>query len=1034
MAVHNISVTLNTSSTFVGSTVTAPASVVAGDIIRLTVFTNHVFIRFTQSGFSGNPTVQSFNSGGTSVTRDFTVTATSTSPNFSIEIEALLSFLSQGFTHFGKVTGAVAVSLAGSASINAGTNIRAGQTGLQLTYNVNTAGTYYYNSTGADSHPRMTPKKNTSGTTSGAGQNIIVPLTPREPQSTASVPQQSLTVAYTIRQNSHFGTPVPGATTATHRVFHTPSDATAISFSNVTTTSITATASGSSNSLTNFGNLQVSIDNNTFHNSPHTFTGLTAGQSYTFYARRLNTVAFSANTKTATQSTLGNAAVAPTLSGGSPEFYSTGVFLTVTPSGGNYANIQYQWVATGNGVTNVTQFAYGVEDNQIGLGIRYGQGASGYEWLGSTWKCTARVSLASSPTTYVYSNEVTIQVPGKPSVNYFGNLASLGVDEGSQATIGYSGGNIWGGRTIYYTLTPSNQFDASVVEGQMTLNASGGGTFYFTPLADNTTESSHPAGRLRTYATSSKDETYQKLTDNTFQINDTSTGSTITAPTVNTTGHTYTTVSHTTRGYKDAYVNIQLASGGSGGTLYYAAGTASGYPGESSWKLSTSYLNGTTPITVERGQSYHYFARRSSTQWDSEGPFTVPYMDSATQSDTTLTFSSPTFTSGNTIIQDSVSSLTLTFNGAGEHQQYRILKFLPSGDTATHSFIISGQKYQWLYTSDPLSYAASSVSVVLTDTMVNGVWEGLPPDAGEVFTYKMQTRIPRTKGGDGLNNPDNNVWVDCTVGGLSTFTITRASDFTVATFNGSNASSSFNEGQTITYRVTYPTGTGAPPNGTTVGYKLENLGEGNVTSGSNAGTFNTVNGVPTFTGTITLNNGVGEKDITIINDNLDQPNLDGTAGRPFAVFTLNDNTNGSPSFSTGGPSVETTVILDETTSSGTGDSTSGGSGNYGIKIFKPGSSTIILDSNSRVTNILSSTQATFNSTSGNTITKFQGFDCSDSATTGIISTWDGQIYAHPIITRNSGTGGITLTRYGTNQSYGGSFASDGTLTLTLVRY
>tara|TARA_B100000073_G_scaffold347324_1_gene361291 strand:+ start:160 stop:3228 length:3069 start_codon:yes stop_codon:yes gene_type:complete len=1022
MAVHNISITLNTSSTFVGSTVTAPTSAVTGDIIRLTVFTNHAFVRYTQSGFSGGSLVQSFVGSSGSVTRDFTITATSASPNFSIECRALQTLFSQSFTHFGKLTGAVAVSLSGTASISGGTNIRAGEN-RTLTYNVNTAGTYYYNSTGADSHPRMTPKKNTSGTASGAGANVTVSLTAQEPQNTASVPQQSLAVAYTIRQNGSGGTPVPGATTATHRVFHTPSTPTAISFSNVTTTSITATASGSSNSSTNFGNLQVSIDNSTFHNSPHTFTGLTAGQSYTFYARRLNTVAFSPN-KTATQSTLGNAATAPTLSGGSPEFYSTGVFLTVTPSGGNYANIQYQWVATGNGVTNATQFAYGVEDNQIGLGIRYGLGANGYEWLGSTWKCTARVSLASSPTTYVYSNEVTIQVPGKPSVNYFGNLASLGVDEGSLATIGYSGGNVWGGRTIYYTLTPSNQFDASVVEGSMTLNASGGGTFYFTPLADNTTESSHPAGRLRTYATSSKNETYQKLTDNTFQINDTSQGSTITAPVVNTTGHTYTTVSDTFRGYKDAYVNIQLSSGGSGGTLYYNASTSSGYP-SSGWKLSTSYLNGITPITVERGQSYHYFARRSSTQWDSEGPFTVPLMDSAAQSDKTLLFSSPTFTSGNTIIQDSVSSLTLTFSGAGEHQQYRVLKFLPAGDTATHSFIISGQKYQWIYSSNIISYGASSLSVTLTNTMTANSWEGLPPDAGEVFTYKIQTRIPSTKGGDA-------VWVDCTVGGLSTFTITRASEFTLATLNGSTASSSFNEGQTITYKVTYPTGTGAPPNGTVVGYKLENLGEGNVTSGSNAGTFNTVNGVPTFTGTITLNNGVGEKDITIINDNLDQPNLDGTAGRPFAVFTLNDNTNGSPSFSTGGPSVETTVILDETSSSGTGDPTSGGSGNYGIKIFKPGTSTVILDSNSRVTNILSSTQATFDSTSGNTITKFQGFDCSDSATTGIISTWDGQIYAHPIITRSSN--GITLTRYGTNQSYGGSFASDGTLTLTLVRY
>ena len=1022
MAVHSISITLNTSSTFVGSTVTAPTSAVTGDIIRLTVFTNHFFVRYTQSGFSGGSISQAFVGTSGSVTRDFTITATSASPNFSIECRALQSITSSGFTHFGKLTGAVAVSLAGTASISGGTNIRAGEN-RTLTYNVNTAGTYYYNSTGADSHPRMTPKKNTSGTASGAGANVTVSLTAQEPQNTASVPQQSLAVAYTIRQNGSGGTPVPGATTATHRVFHTPSTPTAISFSNVTTTSITATASGSSNSSTNFGNLQVSIDNSTFHNSPHTFTGLTAGQSYTFYARRLNTVAFSPN-KTATQSTLGNAATAPTLSGGSPSFYSTGVFLTVTPSGGNYANIQYQWVATGNGVTNFTQFAYGVEDNQIGLGIRYGQGSSGYEWLGSTWKCTARVSLASSPSTYVYSNEVTIQVPGKPSVNYFGNLASLGVDEGSLATIGYSGGSLWANRTIYYTLTPSNQFDASVVQGQMTLNSSGGGTFYFTPLADNTTESSHPAGRLRTYAASSKNETYQKLTDNTFQINDTSQGSTITAPVVNTTGHTYTTVSGTFRGYKDAYVNIQLSSGGSGGTLYYNASTSSGYP-SSGWKLSTSYLNGSTPITVERGQSYHYFARRSSTQWDSEGPFTVPLMDSATQSDKTLLFSSPTFTSGNTIIQDSVSSLALTFSGAGEHQQYRVLKFLPAGDTATHSFIISGQKYQWIYSSNIISYGASSLSVTLTNTMTANSWEGLPPDAGEVFTYKIQTRIPSTKGGDA-------VWVDCTVGGLSTFTITRASEFTLATFNGSTASSSFNEGQTITYKVTYPTGTGAPPNGTTVGYKLENLGEGNVTSGSNAGTFNTVNGVPTFTGTITLNNGVGEKDITIINDNLDQPNLDGTAGRPFAIFTVNDATNGSPSFSTGGPSVETTVILDETSSSGQGDPTSGGSGNYGIKIFKPSTSTIILDSNSRVTNILSSTQATFNSTSGNTITKFQGFDCSDSATTGIISTWDGQIYAHPIITRSSN--GITLTRYGTTQSYGGTFASDGTLTLTLVRY
>ena len=121
-------------------------------------------------------------------------------------------------------------------------------------------------------------------------------------------------------------------------------------------------------------------------------------------------------------------------------------------------------------------------------------------------------------------------------------------------------------------------------------------------------------------------------------------------------------------------------------------------------------------------------------------------MDSATQTDKTLTFHAPAFTSGNTIIQDSVSSLTLTFSGAGEHQQYRVLKFLPAGDTATHSFIISGQKYQWIYTSNTVSYGASSLSVILTNTMTANSWEGLPPDAGEVFTYKIQTRIPSTKG------------------------------------------------------------------------------------------------------------------------------------------------------------------------------------------------------------------------------------------------------------------------------------------------
>jgi hypothetical protein len=156
-------------------------------------------------------------------------------------------------------------------------------------------GNFYYNSSLYNSAAVFEPSAGNTGTNTSGTTTIVA-------QNPANNGDSAPTV-YTLRSGSTTG--LVNATSPTTTVYRQATTPTAITFSNVGSTSMTVTASGGE-----YGTMQVRMSSpvtTAFTSSlPVTYTGLTPGTSHTFQARRENSVGTS-GTRVGFQSTTGGA-------------------------------------------------------------------------------------------------------------------------------------------------------------------------------------------------------------------------------------------------------------------------------------------------------------------------------------------------------------------------------------------------------------------------------------------------------------------------------------------------------------------------------------------------------------------------------------------------------------------------------------------------------------------------------------------------------------------------------------------------------
>ena len=157
-------------------------------------------------------------------------------------------------------------------SLSASPTTVASGNNVTFSWTASTSGTYYYNSSffgGA------------TGTVTGTSGTFS--LTAASGFSGA----QTTAAAATLRTGSTSGTIVAGPAYVT--IDKTPGQP-SVAASSIGETSFVGTATAGSPDV---GTLQVSIDNSNWYTSPKTFTGLSAGTTYTLRARQVNGVAIS---------------------------------------------------------------------------------------------------------------------------------------------------------------------------------------------------------------------------------------------------------------------------------------------------------------------------------------------------------------------------------------------------------------------------------------------------------------------------------------------------------------------------------------------------------------------------------------------------------------------------------------------------------------------------------------------------------------------------------------------------------------------
>jgi len=478
------------------------------------------------------------------------------------------------------VSSSIAFSVSGS--VNAGST-------ATVSWTTNSSVTKYINSTGVDAYPRVTPKAQSVGTGTynsflgtylgsftATFQEPIDHFNYNPPQAVAS-----LSVNYTLRTGNTGGTIL--ATSNTVTVYATPGNPTSLASQTITNSSITMRVSGGT-----FGTLQIKRGSGSYQNADSngdvTFTGLSAGTSYTFTARRVNGTHIS-STISATVST-SSTPTAPTVNP-SISYIDNGFNLQANPSSTD-SSFSYKWSSS----TYSGSFS---SSPNLGVGV---------SWEGVTWTVTPRVTSGG------VNYDGTPQSVTVPSISV---SAPASIVRGTATACTTSTSNAIGG-TLYWAVTPANQFTTS--QGTVGENSS----FSITASSSSTATS----GTVSVYVHSSRG-TLDLVGSDSFSITDPE--ETITTPSA-------PTVSSDNAELANVQVTVQLPNGdtSSGGTLQFGQSTTNSAP--SSWSTG-SFATFSHP----RNDTRYYWARRSANNVSSSTSLNVPYL---TTFDSSVTISPST--------------------------------------------------------------------------------------------------------------------------------------------------------------------------------------------------------------------------------------------------------------------------------------------------------------------------------------------------------------------------------------------------------
>ena len=418
-------------------------------------------------------------------------------------------------------------------------------------------------------------------------------------------------VALTIQAS----TPAPTSITTNYATTSSP------------TTSVTVTSNGGS------GTASVSMNNSTFYNSPYTFTNISRGTTYTFYAKNTSGgvdstvftkteaapyLPFSDNTITigSYPSTItSNSDVSiPFSGGGSPDNYRIRSNNTTGSS----------WLNTQNGPSGTFVLeAMSTQTNYPEIPTTAGQTFT-YFFEGQR-----RTNQGGDPNAGWASvnSGATISITRGTGVSYT-ITAPASINEGSQGTISVSTSGVSNGTTLYWNVTTPSTGDFSTSSGSVTIN-NNAGTIYVTPDADTTTEGTETATiNLRTGSTSGT-----IVATDTFDIGDTSTfggttggggsiggsGSNLYGLEIRNVNATSTIIDNTSRlgtfigsastpTLSTPGQSVQLfTSSSNGGAINCSDSTIIGimatYDAQNGWFFPTITRNATTGITITRSNT-----------------------------------------------------------------------------------------------------------------------------------------------------------------------------------------------------------------------------------------------------------------------------------------------------------------------------------------------------------------------------------------------------------------------------------------------
>ena len=629
---------------------------------------------------------------------------------------------------------------------------------------------------------------------------------------------------------------------------------------------------------------------------------------------------------------------------------SNGFGMYSNPTGTTSGDITYKWTTTGGGPNNKSSYDDGWKTANVNLGEN---AFVGTEWVGTTWTVQARATVDGG-SSFEYSDTSSTTLPT------YSVTAPTSIQEGQQGNFANSATNGLG--PIYYQVTTASGGDFATSTGQIYTS-----TFGVTPTLDGITEGNETA-TVKLYINNTFNSSNYIYAEDTFLITDPPAAAT--APVVSNTQTFAATASATTT------CTIALTSSGTNGTLEYNVSTSATVP-TSGWQTSAT-------VSVSRGTSYYFWARRSSTAYDrSDSAITVPYLPI---SDSSISIGTPTDKNGNAL-STNVAGVYVIPNTYGTSAGDNILIPYSNGGSVDQYRVVSDDtQNRWLDTDN-----GTSGTFVLEMNSSGGSYSELPA-SGQTWEYEFEGRRQAQYGGD--PSTADSVWVS--VDGSQTRRLFRES---ATSYSVSRSAASINEGQSVTFTVT----TVSVANDTTVDYTISGISSDDLSAGS-------------LTGTLTISANTAFTSITLDNDTL-------TEGTETATFTL--AATDSESNSTGSPSTSVTIADTSTQpgGGGSGDDLSGGTANaYGLAIKNQAGTQTILDDTSRIGSSLASGSLTLtnSNTSG---TLFSGFNCSSSATTGFIIKWTGLAWSTPTITRSSN--GITVTRLG---------SANGTITVYLVRY